>query len=226
MKTQKLFAKEEDAIAVCEAAIEWMKKWRDNHNGYLPLPLFNGLIRLRPGTSTEVIVYKKEEGVPFFWLTLREVPGDDPFNGMWHYPGGVELWEEYELKAIRRVVAKEIGVELTSCQLIKTIHPLYSARADLLCMLFLCTVDGEPKSKEQGRWFSAQEAMDLVPMAQGGIVPSHLVGLHLILEHLGKQCQSPYLNRSPFGITASSHIGFAQEILVLDSITAKMVESF
>ncbi len=226
MGVQKLFVEEQEAIAICEASIEWMKKWRDSHKGFLPLSLFNGLIRLRPGTSTEVIVYKYEDSVPLFLLTMRNVPGEDPFNGMWHYSGGVELWQEYELKAIRRVVTKEIGAELTSCQLVKTIHPLYSARADLLCMLFLCTVNGELNSKETGRWFSAQEAMNLVPMMQGGIVPSHLVGIHLCLQYLAKPTPSPYLQPSHYGYSVSSPYGFSQEILVVDDITAKMVKSF
>lgn len=124
------------------------------------------------------------------------------------------------------MIRKELGVDLKSCKLTKIIHPLYSARADIICLLFLCEVESTPKSKEQGKWFSVDEVMRLVPMQQNGIVPSHLVAIYLISHLLATPVESPHLRKSRYGYTAFNPEGYSQKILVVDDITSEMVRTF
>ena len=184
-----LFGDEESTLAACEATLQWLVRYRDSHGGMFPERIFNALIRLRPSCASEVIVHKVVDGEVFFWLTLRAVGGDDPFNGMWHYPGSLDRCGDYLIGGIRRVLESELGGSaLQTCRRVASIYPVHSRRCDILSVLFLCTVIGEPSSAEQGRWFSAAEAMRLVPLRKGedGIVPSHLVGLSLCLRALGR----------------------------------------
>ena len=113
-------------------------------------------------------MHKIVDGEVFFWLTLRAVDSADPFNGMWHYPGTVDRCGDHLIGGIRRVLERELGggaLQTCSAAWRRSI-PVQSRRSDILSVLFLCTVSGEPSSAEQGRWFSATEAMGLVPLAQ------------------------------------------------------------
>ena len=152
----RLFDDEENALATCEAALQWLQRYRDAHGGVFPERIFNALIRLRPSCSPEVIVHKLVDGEAFFWLTLRAVDEADPFNGMWHYTGSVDRCGDYLIGGIRRVLQRELGGgKLESCRHVASIYPVRSRRSDILSLLFLCTIAGEPSSAEEGRWFSA-----------------------------------------------------------------------
>ncbi len=105
----RLFDDEENALATCEAALQWLQRYRDAHGGVFPERIFNALIRLRPSCSPEVIVHKLVDGEAFFWLTLRAVDEADPFNGMWHYTGSVDRCGDYLIGGIRRVLQRELG---------------------------------------------------------------------------------------------------------------------
>jgi hypothetical protein len=89
---------------------------------------------------------------------------------------------------------------------VASIYPVRGRRCDILSVLFLCTVAGEPSSAEEGRWFSAAEAMGLVPLRKGrdGIVPSYLVGLSLCLRALGRPHDCHRLEPSPAGAPATT----------------------
>jgi hypothetical protein len=224
-----LFSDEETALATCEAALEWLTRYRDSHGGVFPERIFNGLIRLRPSCSSEVIVHKVVDGEVFFWLTLRAVDDADPFNGMWHYTGTVDRYGDYLIGGIRRVLERELGgTALLTCRHVASIYPVRSRRSDILSVLFLCTVDGEPSSAEQGRWYSAAEAMRLVPMSRGrdGIIPSHLVGLSLCLHVLGRPHACAYLEPSPSGVRISGDHGFCQDVVLTDEIDRDTVCAF
>jgi hypothetical protein len=107
-------------------------------------------------------------------------------------------------------------------------HPVHSRRCDILSVLFLCTVKDEPSSAEQGRWFSAAEAMRLVPLRKSddGIVPSHLVGLSLCLHALGRPHDCARLETSPGSARVKGDNGFCQQILLVDDIDAELVTAF
>jgi hypothetical protein len=224
-----LFGDEERALATCDAALQWLKRYRDAHGGVFPAHIFNALIRLRPSCAAEVIVHKIVDGEVFFWLTLRAVDDADPFNGMWHYPGSVDRCGDYLVGGIRRVLDRELGGgALRSCRRVAAIYPVRSRRCDILSVLFLCTLAAEPSSAEQGRWFSAAEAMRLVPLRKGrdGIVPSHLVGLSLCLRALGRPHDCARIEPSPAGARVKGDDGFCQEIVLVDDIDAKLVRAF
>lgn len=53
------------------------------------------------------IVIKTEQGV---LLSLRDI---EPYKGKWHFPGGTVLYGEKVTDAVRRVAAREIGVQVT-----------------------------------------------------------------------------------------------------------------
>ena len=223
------FGDEEDALATCETALQWLMRYRDAHGGVFPARIFNALIRLRPSCSAEVIVHKVVDGEVFFWLTLRAVDETDPFNGMWHYTGTVDRCGDYLVEGIRRILERELGGSvLQTCRHVASIYPVRSRRSDILSVLFLCTVSGEPSSEEQGRWFSAAEAMRLVPLRKGqdGIIPSHLVGLSLCLRALGRRHDCVRLEPSPLGARVKGDEGFWQEVVVIDDIDAKLVSGF
>lgn len=224
-----LFDDEARALATCEAALQWLSHYRDTHGGVFPERIFNALIRLRPSCSPEVIVHRVIDGEVFFWLTLRAVDAADPFNGMWHYTGTVDRCGDYLIGGIRRVLDRELGGgALQSCRCVASIYPVQSRRSDILSVLFLCTIEGEPASAEQGRWFSAAEAMNLVPLRKGedGIIPSHLVGLSLCLRALGRPHDSAWLTPSPVGVRVTGDDGFGQEVVLVDDIDAAVVGSF
>jgi hypothetical protein len=224
-----LFSGEEGALATSEAALQWLARYRDSHGGVFPERIFNALIRLRPSCAAEVIVHKVVDGEVFFWLTLRAVDDADPFNGMWHYPGTVDRCGDYLIGGIRRVLEHELGESaLQTCRRVASIYPVRCRRCDILSVLFLCTVGGKPSSAEQGRWFSAAEAMRLVPLRKGqdGIVPSHLVGLSLCLRTLGRPHDCPRLEPSPTGVRVKGDDGFRQEVVLVDDIDAELVRTF
>jgi hypothetical protein len=194
-----------------------------------PERIFNALIRLRPSCAAEVIVHKIVDGEVFFWLTLRAVDSADPFNGMWHYPGTVDRCGDHLIGGIRRVLERELGGgALQTCRRVAAIYPVQSRRSDILSVLFLCTVSGEPSSAEQGRWFSATEAMGLVPLRKGrdGIIPSHLVGLSLCLRALGRAHDCPRIDPSPMGVRVTGDDGFGQHVVLVDHIDAEAVSAF
>lgn len=223
------FDDEERALATCEAALQWLRHYRDAHGGVFPERIFNALIRLRPSCSPEVIVHKLVDGEAFFWLTLRAVDDVDPFNGMWHYTGSVDRCGDYLIGGIRRVLRRELGDgELEACRHVASIYPVNSRRSDILSLLFLCTVAGEPASAEEGRWFSAAEAMRLVPLRKGrdGVIPSHLFGLSLCLRALGLPHECPRIEPSPAGARVKGDNGFCQEIVLAEAIDAALVTSF
>lgn len=225
----RLFDDEENALATCEAALQWLQRYRDAHGGVFPERIFNALIRLRPSCSPEVIVHKLVDGEAFFWLTLRAVDEADPFNGMWHYTGSVDRCGDYLIGGIRRVLQRELdGSKLESCRHVASIYPVRSRRSDILSLLFLCTVAGEPSSAEEGRWFSAREAMSLAPLRNGrdGIIPSHLFGLSLCLRALGLPHDCRCIEPSPAGARVKGDNGFCQEIVLVDAIDAELASSF
>jgi hypothetical protein len=224
-----LFRDEQDALATCEAALAWLLRYRDSHGGVFPASIFNALIRLRPSCSSEVIIHKILEGEVFFWLTLRDVDDADPFNGMWHYTGTVDRYGDYLIRGIHRVLERELGgVELQTCRRVASIYPVHSRRSDILSVLFMCSVSGQPSSAEQGRWFSAAEAMRLVPLRNGpdGIIPSHLVGLSLCLRALGLPHDCARLVPSPIGVRVAGDDGFCQDVVLADEIDADAVHAF
>jgi hypothetical protein len=224
-----LFGHEENALATCEAALHWLRRYRDAHGGVFPERIFNALIRLRPSISPEVIVHKIIDGEIYFWLTARAVDEADPFNGMWHYTGTVDRYGDYLVGGIRRVLDRELGgATLRTCRRVGTIYPISSRRADILSILFLCTIDGEPSSTEQGRWFSAPEALRLVPFRKGqdGIIPSHLVGLALCIRTLGQSYYSTLIEPSSLGVRVNGDDGFFQDVVLVDDIDAHLVARF
>jgi len=228
-ESSDLFADEEQALATCEAALAWLHRYRDSHGGFFPERIFNALIRLRPSSSSEAIVHKIVDGEVYFWLTLRAVEAADPFNGMWHYTGTVDRYGDYLIGGIRRVLQSELGGSaLESCRHVASIYPVRSRRSDILSVLFLCTLAGEPASAERSRWFSAAEAMRLVPLRKGedGIVPSHLVGLWLCLRALGRQHDCERLEPTPAGARVTGDDGFRQEIVLVEEIDAEAVRAF
>ncbi|MFC7397129.1 hypothetical protein ACFQU1_07950 [Chelatococcus sp. GCM10030263] len=227
-KVLDLFKDEETALVTCEAALAWLTHYRDGHSGMFPTAIFNALIRLRPSCSPEVIVHRIVDGEVFFWLTLRAVDDADPFNGLWHYTGTVDRYGDYLIGGIRRVLDRELGGRiLESCRHVASIYPVRSRRSDILSVLFLCAVEGEPSSTEEGRWFSADEAMRLVPLGKGGgIIPSHLAGLSLCLRFLGRPHASAYLAPSPVGLRVDGDEGFSQEIVLVEEIDADAVGGF
>ena len=224
-----LFGDEASALATCETALQWLRRYRDSHGGVFPEPIFNALIRIRPSCASEVIVHKVVNGEVFFWLTLRAVGGDDPFNDMWHYPGSLDRCGDYLIGGIRRVLESELGgSSLQTCRHVGSIYPVRSQRCDTLSVLFLSTVRGEPASAEQGRWFSAAEAMRLVPLrkSEDGIVPSQLVGLSLCLRALGQPHDCARLIQSSGRAWVTGDNGFRQQILLVDDIDAEFVTAF
>jgi len=226
--TSDPFRDEDSALAACETALQWLQQYRDAHGGVFPTHIFNSLIRLRPSCSPEVIVHRVVDGEVFFWLTLRAVDDADPFNGMWHYPGTIDRNGDYMVGGIRRVLDRELGGRaLLSCRHVASIYPVRSRRSNVLSVLFLCTIDGEPLSTEQGRWFSAAEAMRLVPLRKGedGIIPSHLVGLSLCLRALGRPYDCAKLKRSPAGVRVTGDDHFFQEVVLVDEIDAEFVSA-
>jgi hypothetical protein len=224
-----LFSDEESALATCDAALQWLLRYRDSHGGVFPERIFNALIRLRSSCSSEVIVHKIVDDEVFFWLTLRAVDDADPFNGMWHYTGTVDRYGDYLIGGIRRVLDRELGgCALQACRRVASLYPIRSRRSAILSVLFLSTVSGEPSSVEEGRWFSAAEAMRLVPLRKGrdGIIPSHLVGLSLCLRSLGRPHDCAYLEPSPVGVRVRGDDGFCQDVVLADDIDADVVRAF
>lgn len=220
---------EDHALAACEAALHWLTRYRDSCGGVFPERIFNALIRLRPSCSPEVIVHKFVDGEPFFWLTLRAVDDADPFNGMWHYTGSVDRCGDYLIGGIRRVLSRELGgATLESCRHVASIYPIRSRRSDILSLLFLCALAGEPSSAEEGRWFSAREAMSLVPLRKGrsGIIPSHLFGLTLCLRALGWPNDCSHVEPSPTGAWVKGDAGFCQEVVLAEAIDVELINSF
>jgi hypothetical protein len=176
-----------------------------------------------------MIVHKVVDGEVFFWLTLRAVDAADPFNGMWHYTGTVDRCGDYLIGGMIRVLQRELGGgSLLTCNRVAAIYPLHSRRSDILSIIFLCTIDREPASTERGRWFSAAEAMRLVPLRIGedGIIPSHLVGLSLCLRAIGQPYYCPHLEASPIGMRVKGDDGFCQDVLLVDDIDAEVVCAF
>ena len=112
-------------------------------------------------------MHKIIDGEIYFWLTVRAVDEADPFNGMWHYTGTVDRYGDYLVGGICRVLDRELGgATLLTCRRVGTIYPISSRRADILSILFLCTIDGEPSSTEQGSCFRRLKRSASCPSAR------------------------------------------------------------
>ncbi|MDH3805651.1 MAG: 8-oxo-dGTP diphosphatase MutT [Gammaproteobacteria bacterium] len=84
---------------------------------------------------------------------------DGPFNGLWEFPGGKIVAGESPLDALRRELAEELGIEVTSSLPFMDLHHEYPDRTVDLEFFLVTAWQGEPQGLEsQGlRWITTDE---------------------------------------------------------------------
>jgi 8-oxo-dGTP diphosphatase len=92
---------------------------------------------------------------------------DGPFNGLWEFPGGKIGAGESASDALRRELAEELGIEVTSSQPFMDLHHEYPDRSVDLEFFVVTDWRGDPSGLEgqQIRWVDAGDlvAEQLLP---------------------------------------------------------------
>jgi len=100
-------------------------------------------------------------------ILIAERLCDGPFNGLWEFPGGKIAAGEDPGAALKRELAEELGIEVTSSAPFMDLHHKYPDRTVDLEFFLVTDWLGEPRGLEsQGlRWVSAGEldAAELLP---------------------------------------------------------------
>lgn len=80
-------------------------------------------------------------------LTKRAIP---PYKGMWHIPGGTVLFMEPVHKAVTRIVAEELGVEVKVIKHLGVIEYFNDDGRHTISYVFLAEITkGEPRGSSQ-----------------------------------------------------------------------------
>ena len=84
---------------------------------------------------------------------------DGPFNGLWEFPGGKIAAGEHPTDALKRELAEELGIDITSSQPFMAVHHEYPDRSVHLEFFLVTAWHGDPTGLEgQGvRWLPASE---------------------------------------------------------------------
>ena len=100
-------------------------------------------------------------------ILIAERLCDGPFNGLWEFPGGKIALGEEPGAALKRELAEELGIEVTSSAPFMDLHHEYPDRVVDLEFFLVTDWLGEPRGMEsQGlRWVSASDldAAELLP---------------------------------------------------------------
>jgi len=114
----------------------------------LPKPEFDKIYGRVPRLTVEVVILTDQEVV----LTKRAIP---PAIGSWHIPGGTVLMKETLEQAVARVAKEELGVKVSTRQLLGTIDYPEFWQTDYgqpVGLAYLCErISGEPRGSEQGQ---------------------------------------------------------------------------
>lgn len=110
----------------------------------MPFDVWKALHQIVPIPAVEVIITSSGKN---FLLTYRK---DEYWDG-WHIPGGYMQYRESIPNACKRIVQKELGMDVEFTKLIDAFmwpdHP-YSSALSLVCV---CTTADEPND---GEWFT------------------------------------------------------------------------
>lgn len=92
-----------------------------------------------------------------FLITERVCDG--PFDGLWEFPGGKIDEGESSSDALRRELAEELGIEVTSSRPFMDLHHEYPDRTVDLEFFLVTAWQGEPTGLEgqQTRWVEAAD---------------------------------------------------------------------
>jgi 8-oxo-dGTP diphosphatase len=92
-------------------------------------------------------------------ILITERRCDGPFDGLWEFPGGKIDGAESPADALKRELAEELGIEITSAQPFMELHHEYPDRTVDLEFFLVTDWQGEPRGLEsQGlRWVSPSE---------------------------------------------------------------------
>jgi 8-oxo-dGTP diphosphatase len=92
-------------------------------------------------------------------ILITERLCDGPFNGLWEFPGGKIAAGEDSGTALKRELAEELGIEVTTSAPLMELHHEYPDRTVELEFFLVTDWLGEPRGLEsQGlRWVTAGE---------------------------------------------------------------------
>lgn len=109
--------------------------------------------RLMPMNPVECVILDSIDAPTKVLLTRREE--DDPhFPRDWHHPGSYFGADERFDGAVRRVVKRDLGMDVCRYQFV-TAANFYGLRRDHeLCLIFVCELIGSPEVSEKVGWFS------------------------------------------------------------------------
>jgi 8-oxo-dGTP diphosphatase len=92
-------------------------------------------------------------------LLITERLCDGPFNGLWEFPGGKIAAGEDPRDALKRELAEELGIEVTSSRPFMDLHHVYPDRTVDLEFFVVTGWRGDPSGLEgqQIRWVKPGE---------------------------------------------------------------------
>lgn len=118
-----------------------LSKIRNPHKG-LPQAIFDSLVNIVPFIACELVIVNKG-GI---LLTWRE----DKFWRGWHIPGGLMRFRDSFHERIKKVAAKELGVNIKKYKFLFPINYIDDSRGHTVSLVFLCQIDDLPK---EGKFF-------------------------------------------------------------------------
>ncbi|MCF8370370.1 MAG: NUDIX hydrolase [Bacteroidales bacterium] len=119
----------------------------------------------RPALTVDAVVFRKKESG---WEVLLIQRGNEPFKGMWAFPGGfVDMDEELDA-AVRRELSEETGLGNIELHQLKTVGTIgRDPRGRTVSVIYWGVADAQNSQvkggddAEQARWFSVENAPGL-----------------------------------------------------------------
>jgi 8-oxo-dGTP diphosphatase len=95
-------------------------------------------------------------------VLIAERTGDQPFNGMWEFPGGKIGAGESQQQALSRELAEELGIVVRKSDFFMTLEHDYPDRAVRLNFFKITGWSGDPSGLEgqKIRWVSPEDIED------------------------------------------------------------------
>ena len=81
-------------------------------------------------------------------VLIAERLGDDPFHGMWEFPGGKIALDETPVEALSRELAEELGIEVTDCASFMNLRHEYDDYVVTIEFFIVSDWNSEPIGRE------------------------------------------------------------------------------
>ncbi|MEK6811963.1 MAG: NUDIX domain-containing protein [Nanoarchaeota archaeon] len=134
---------------------------------------FKSIYTRVPRLCVEIIIVNKK-GI---LLTKRSI---EPFNGLWHFPGGGVFFQETINQAIKRVAKNELGISVTPQKFLGYAEYPHDGFRHSVSLVFKCKIS----KKEKPRAIEQADDINFFNKIPKAIIPFHRKLLKVYLKSL------------------------------------------